>query len=411
MQRVLVLVILTIAIVFLALTLAIVIGKGVREVREARRRRRRGRLEPVLLAYAHGDQPSILAALSGGLAWRDRPVVEAILLDHVQRVRGIERDRLRRALEELGFVDTYVAGLSSPRWWTRARAAEHLGLAGDRRSTPHLLRALEDDDHDVRLRAAKALAAIGGQAAVEPLAKALSEPSRWSTIRIADILAGMGRPVVRELIDTFPHLSRHGKLAALDILGRIHPHEVVPWLHERLREPHRDVRARAAHAIGAIGATESAPALRAALADPEWPVRAMAAKGLGRLHDDASIPELCAALRDPEWWVRANAGEALRRIGPRGIEALERMLDDEDRYARHQACLVLESAGVLDRRVAELASSGAGREAAIVLVERFVRAGQTARLCELAATHRDPLVRRALAQILPLSGVPQEVAR
>jgi HEAT repeat protein len=221
----------------------------------------------------------------------------------------------------------------------------------------------------------------------------------------------MGRPVVRELIDTFPHLSRHGKLAALDILGRIHPHEVVPWLHERLREPHRDVRARAAHAIGAIGATESAPALRAALADPEWPVRAMAAKGLGRLHDDASIPELCAALRDPEWWVRANAGEALRRIGPRGIEALERMLDDEDRYARHQACLVLESAGVLDRRVAELASSGAGREAAIVLVERFVRAGQTARLCELAATHRDPLVRRALAQILPLSGVPQEVAR
>jgi hypothetical protein len=87
------------------------------------------------------------------------------------------------------------------------------------------------------------------------------------------------------------------------------------------------------------------------------------------------------------------------------------MLDDEDRYARHQACLVLESAGVLDRRVAELASSGAGREAAIVLVERFVRAGQTARLCELAATHRDPLVRRALAQILPLSGVPQEVAR
>ena len=411
MARALVLVILAIAIVFLVLTLAIVIGKGVREWREARRRRRRGRLEPVLLAYAHGDAASVLPGLGGGLARRDRPVVEAILLDHVQRVRGVERARLARALDELGFVDGYLAGLSSPRWWTRARAAEHLGLAAAQRATPHLLRALEDESYDVRLRAAKALAAAGGQAAVAPLAKALSESSRWSTIRIADILAGMGRPVVRELIDTFPHLSRHGKLAALDILGRIHPHEVVPWLHERLREPQRDLRARAVHAIGAIGATESAPILRAALADPEWAVRAMAAKGLGRLHDEAAISDLCAALRDSEWWVRANAGEALRRIGPRGIEALERMLDDEDRFARHQACLVLESAGVLDRRIAELASSGPPREAATDLVARFVRAGQTARLCELAATHRDPLVRSELSRLLPLTGVPQEVAR
>ena len=38
MQRVLVLVILAITVVFLAITLAIVVGKGVREVREARRR-------------------------------------------------------------------------------------------------------------------------------------------------------------------------------------------------------------------------------------------------------------------------------------------------------------------------------------------------------------------------------------
>ena len=99
MQRVLVLVILSIAVVFLALTLAIVVGKGVREVREAWRRRRRRHLEPTLLAYAHGDAASVLAALGGGLARRDRPVVEAILLDHVQRVRGVERSRLAQALD------------------------------------------------------------------------------------------------------------------------------------------------------------------------------------------------------------------------------------------------------------------------------------------------------------------------
>jgi HEAT repeat protein len=411
MQRVLVLAILAVGIVFLALALAIVLGKAYREIRDGRRRRRRRVLEPVVLAHAHGDVPSILPALGGEVTRSDRPVIEAILLDHVQRVRGVERERLTTVLDELGFVASYLAGLTSPRWWTRARAAENLGLARAKRATSQLVRALEDDDYDVRLRAAKALAAAGGTAAVAPLAKALSEPNRFSTIRIADILAGMGRPVVRELIDVFPHLSRHGKLATLDILGRIHPPEAVPWLHERLQEPHRDLRARAANAIGAIGATASAEALRSALEDPEWVVRAMAAKGLGRLHDDEAVPLLCAAMRDREWWVRANAAEALRRIGPRGIEALEGMLDDEDRYAQHQACLVLESAGVVDRRVLDLAVPGPAREAAVVLVQRCVRAGQTARLCELAATHRDPAVRDAIADLLPLASIAHEVAR
>jgi len=411
MQRVLVLAILSVTAVFSALTLLIVAGKAFREIRDARRRRRRNALEPLVLAYAHGDARSILPALGGGVSRRDRPVVEAILLDHVQRVRGVERDRLGRVLDELGFVETYLAGLSSPRWWVRARAAEHLGLSRAKRATPHLLRALDDDAYDVRLRAAKALAAAGGTAAVAPLAKALSEPNRFATIRIADILAGMGRPVVRELIDVFPHLSRHGKLAALDILGRIHPPEAVAWLNERLADPHPDLRARAAHAIGAIGATASAGVLREALDDPEWPVRAMAAKGLGRLHDEEAIPLLCAAMRDREWWVRANSGEALRRIGPAGIAALEGMLDDEDRYAQHQACLVLESAGMLERRVAELPSAGPGRDAALSLVQRFVRVGQTARLCELAATHRDPVVRDALARLLPLTEAAEEVVR
>lgn len=400
MDRLLVGTVLGIALVFLMLTAAIVAGKAAREIRDRHRRRRRAVLEPVVLAYAHGGDASILPGLGGGLAPSDRPVLEAILLDHVQRVRGEERERLGRALDELGYVESYLVGLSSPRWWTRARAAEHLGLSGARKATAHLLRALEDDSYEVRLRAAKALGAIGGEAAVAPLLKALAEPNRWSTIRIADIVSGMGRRVVRELIDAFPHLTRHGKLAALDIVGRIKSLESVPWLEERLREPHADLRARAGHALGAIGAVTSAPALRRALDDPEWPVRAMAAKALGLLHDAEAIPPLCAALRDREWWVRANAADALKRIGPMGIQALEGMLDDEDLYAKHQACLMLEESGILEQRVAQLGSSGPLRDAADSLVRRYVRAGQLGRLRELAATHADAKVREALTELV-----------
>jgi HEAT repeat protein len=130
----------------------------------------------------------------------------------------------------------------------------------------------------------------------------------------------------------------------------------------------------------------------------------MAAKALGRVHDAEAIPALCAALRDREWWVRANAAEALKLTGPMGVEALEGMLQDEDLYAKHQACLMLEDAGILDRRVAQLASSGALRTAAEAVVSRFIQAGQTSRLRELSATHAEVSVRNALVRMLP----PQE---
>jgi HEAT repeat protein len=401
MQGALVVTVLSIAALFLVMTLAIVVGKVWREIRDASRRARRRVLEPVVLAYAHGSDASIVSALGGAIARRDRVVVETILLDHVSRVRGIEHERLCRALDELGFVDRFLAALSSSRWWRRAEAAENLGLAGAKRATAKLAAALADEVPEVRLRAAKALGLVGGRAAVLPLVNALSEPNRWSTIRIADILTGMGSGIVKELMDAFPTLNAHAKLAALDILGRIHALEAVPWLLQRLDDPGSDVRARAAHALGAIGVVDAAPALRKALADGEWPVRAMAAKALGRVHDAEAIPALCAALRDREWWVRANAAEALKLVGPMGIEALEGMLQDADLYAKHQACLMLEDAGILDRRVAQLASTGALRLAAETVVSRFVQAGQVSRLRELRTAHADATVREALARLLP----------
>jgi HEAT repeat protein len=210
----------------------------------------------------------------------------------------------------------------------------------------------------------------------------------------------MGHEVVQELMDAFPSLGPHAKLAALDILGRVHALESIPWLQDRLDAPEDDVRARAAHALGAIGATGAAGRLRLALDDPAWPVRAMAAKALSRIRDAEAIPRLRASLTDRAWWVRANAAQALRLAGPPGMDALEEALGDEDPYARHQACVVLESSGVLERRVGQLASSGPSHDAAQRTVLGFVRAGQTSRLQELAAAHGDPVIREKLARLL-----------
>ncbi len=398
MQAALIYSILSVLLVFAGLTVLIILGKAWRESVEVYHRARRREIEPALLAYAHGEAVSAHPGLGGQVRFRDRNVVETVLLEFIQRVRGIERDRLGRAFDELGYVDSNLEQLRSARWWFRAEAAEKLGLSGARRATEHLASALNDEVPEVRIRAATALGKVGGRASVIPLIGALNEPNRWSTIRIADILTGMGTDVVHELVQSWDDLSHSGRLAAIDIFGRIRLLDAVPWLRQRLLDEHADIRARAAHALGAIAEPGSAGPLQDVLNDPEWPVRAMAAKALGRIRHRGSIPMLTACLRDREWWVRANAAESLRLIGPEGIEALIGMLDDQDNYARHQAVLMLGEAGEIDSWAEQLAVHD---EVALDRIRRVIRSGQIGRLKELAMLHPDPAVRTRIRELLP----------
>ncbi len=402
MQQILVWAILSISGVFVTLTILIVANKAWRETQVARRARRRRELEPTMLRWAHGDEKSIRRVLDGDPSAPDRIVIEQILLDHIQRVRGIERDRMAGAMEQLGFVDVYLEGLESRRWWRRAESAEKLGLAGSKRAIQPLSQALDDEMPEVRLRAAKALGQLGGVASARKLVRALNEPNRWSTIRVADILIGMGHESIHAVIEAFDELSADGKLAVIDIVGRVRPLSATPWLQEKANDASTDIRARACHALGAIGDPHVTGHLVKALADPDWPVRAMAAKALGRMLMVDAVPQLASALRDRQWWVRHNAARALRTIGRRGLEALEEMVADHDAFAREQAVLMLEEAGRVDERAGDLVGEDtAAREAARTFFRRVVAAGVTGRIRVLSREHPVDEVRRELLSLLP----------
>jgi len=403
MHQILVIAIVSIAGFFGGLTLLIVANKAWRDSRDRWRIRRRRELEPRLLTFVDGAESSLLRALGGEPGARDRRVLEGILIDHVEASRDHVRERIVAAFEELGLVDEHLRGLRLRDDWLRANAAEKLGYTRSRRAIPHLTRVMEDDvNPEVRLRAASALGAVGGSSAIHPLVRALRETNRWSTIRIADILSTMGLEVVEELAAGFDEMNLHAKRAAIDIVAATTHTDAGPWLRARLKDDETDVRSRAAHALGAIGDLSAGPALTVALGDSQWPVRAMAAKSLGTILHMAAIDALCSSLRDREWWVRTNAAEALRLMGPDGLEALERMLDDHDPYARHQAVLMLEESGILDDEIARLADSDPARRAgALALVNRLVHAGQHDRLRELAERHPHNEVRALLRNLLP----------
>jgi HEAT repeat protein len=406
MGTVLVAAIVAVGAVFTLLTVGIAFGRVLCGLREWWYRRRRAVLEPVitrdLAVCGRSPRETLRPAMRPG----DRPLVLRILLEQVQRVRGLARERLGAALDELGYVSRWIAALRSARWWKRADAAEKLGLAYARRALEPLVQILEDPVPEVRLRAARALTALGGRAASRPLVEALARPDRWSAIRVADLLSGAGRAAVEELVEAWDSLSRPARLAALDILGQVRDLSVGPFLVRCLNESvDSDERARAAHALGVLADPAARDALVAALGDATWPVRAMAAKALGRLGSRDAVDELVGALSDRAWWVRANAAEALRSLGREGLRALTGVLDSSDRFARQHAVMMLQDAGVIDSMAEALASGEAAeRDRALRFLQRLREEGHRSLIQGLACNH--PRARRDVEMLLAPFGVP-----
>jgi HEAT repeat protein len=96
-----------------------------------------------------------------------------------------------------------------------------------------------------------------------------------------------------------------------------------------------EVRVAAASTLGKLG-TRSAlePLTRALTAARPVPLRAAAARALGDLGTPSAVGELVALLDDDAYRVAHEAAHALRRLGPKGLAALQAVVDEDRRLAR-----------------------------------------------------------------------------
>lgn len=81
------------------------------------------------------------------------------------------------------------------------------------------------------------------------------------------------------------------------------------------------------------------------LKSERWEIRSCAAKALGDLDCHDAIKSLEISLHDPAWWVRMNAAEALSKLGPKGIEVLEKQNIQTDKFAYETSQHVLDILG------------------------------------------------------------------
>jgi HEAT repeat protein len=205
-----------------------------------------------------------------------------------------------------------------------------------------LREALDDHETPVRRYAAEALGGIGPPAAAaltglerlqEDPDQGVSSAALTAVARIGPDPARVVRLLLKDLDD--PALPRR----LLDLGPR-----AVPALREALLRGGHD-RATVAAALAGLG-TEGAAALIHALREGNEPVRLAAVKAMAGQMTGENVEALCVALEDRSVAVRLAAIDGLqvaasRRMPAAAIEALVRVLDDQDREVRSRAAVVL----------------------------------------------------------------------
>jgi len=209
--------------------------------------------------------------------------------------------------EETRNIDLLVKALKDNNSEIRALAAEALGRIGDVNNFGSLSAALRDSDMSVKIAAAGALGQIGDVRAVEPLVSVILN---YNDSRMEKVY-----------------------IAAVNALMKIGDTNVVRYFAVALSNNDIKVRRAAAKALGNLGGDDAVDVLIKALADSDGDVRYNAIRSLGNIGNTRAVIPLIAALKDDVIYARAAAAEALGNIGDtRAVDPLGAALKEWDKY-------------------------------------------------------------------------------
>lgn len=245
----------------------------------------------------------------------------------------------------LQFLD---AGLGSRHPDIRMRSVEALIKKRTKAAQALLVRAVGDEDRDVRLAALESLVVADARPA---LAEALGNPHADVRLRAARALAGHGDgaalgPLLALATEPEP-LEAERKAdwakrveAALGGLGELGEPSALTTLIPLLDSPHSAIRAQAAGALIWVARPETLDALRQALTHADPHVKYQAALGLAYA-GESSVAPIVFSKQAREFLDATQLLAAALALGPVGEDQLMVFLDDSKGDIRFQALLIL----------------------------------------------------------------------
>ena len=312
------------------------------ERQAAARKAERTRYTALLLGEG-GDVPAPPASR------HSRIVLTDLTVDVLRLVRGEARTALVAQASRLGVTELLCRRLRRGNVRVRLVAAEALGHFNDPEAVAALDEALDDPSPDVRLTAALSLAAAGHSPPARELVRRLGIGEEERSLLVVSLfreIAGKDPKDVRALIldpSTLPAV----KASAAEALAACDDFPAVPAIVALAiaADPGSDELPRYLGALAEIEHPAGAPAVLHGLDSPSPEARAAAAAAAGRIGMKEAVARLGALLGDPAWWVRFHSGRALLRLGPEGIERLEKVAALGDERAREAAALTLAEHG------------------------------------------------------------------
>ena len=276
-----------------------------------------------LLSFGPAALDSCIALLSGG--------------DPAARLGAIE---VARRLDDARCVAPMCTILNDDAndAATRARAIQAVSVlgvsTGDSSPVPHLVRAISDEDEEVRIAAIKGLADFRDDSAVEPLVTCLASGGGRTCDAAAEALEAIGNPSVYPLMCSTANPSTASQ--ALAVVRRIGP-DAADQVVQAIEHPNTRVRRAAIETIVDYGYSED-PAVEALLArareDRVVAVRIAAMNALGRFKADAASDYLFTILfKSRNKALRASAAGALVKIEGTGDRVLYYALRDRSTKA------------------------------------------------------------------------------
>lgn len=226
-----------------------------------------------------------------------------------------------------------------------AKALQRLSESRSERAFESLIRALDNEDDEVRRLAAGSLNLFDCEKAIPPLVSALK--SRDATVRrfAADTLGQIkSKEVLQPLIDVLV-FDNDGfvKEEAAKALGKIKSSQAIEPLIDALMDQNNKGRSGAAEALGQIKAETAVDHLIAALTDKDDFTRLAAAKALGRIKPKKAIGPLINSLYDCNRFVKAEVAGTLKKIcNEEDRPRLQALLDSEDEFTANLAFEILE---------------------------------------------------------------------
>ncbi|MDX1494474.1 MAG: HEAT repeat domain-containing protein [Longimicrobiales bacterium] len=306
-------------------------------LRNARRERLQEQLQqrwekPILAAIADPERVRDVHPL---VPRRYRMHFVQFVLDYARRVRGAERQTLRRLVEP--YLDEIVRRADHPRAEVRTRAIQTLGMLGLPKYEKEVLAGLEDPSPLVSMVAARYLARPDFPQYGPALMEHLERFEGWNRSFLASMLAAMGPEVASSLRDGLTDPGTVSWLRAvyaealrMQMDARAGDRAMEALKSEGGRD--RDLTASLLRLLAAVGRPEHVDVVRPLCHSEDEIIRAQALHALGSLGDESELPLLFAGLEDTSPWAALHAARGVREAG--GAEMLQEIAQQEGELSR-----------------------------------------------------------------------------